>query len=186
MRKGKNYVNWQDRELTITGKLLLIEGLKLYEVDAQRLEQLQYTTYGRPYLDLELDFNISHSGEYVICGLAKGMRLGVDIEERKTVDINSFYKVFTPKELIAIRSSKKTEETFYNYWTIKESVMKAIGKGLSIPPVEIEIDSDQQASYDDQIWYVRNIQIDEHYASHIATDYKYVKLNYHWIDFHRT
>jgi len=186
LAKNKKYLRWQDRKLNVLGKLLLIEGLKLYNLDSGYLEKLKYTKYGKPYfLDLELDFNISHSGEYAICALAKGMRLGVDIEKIKEIDLDSFPEVFTQNEFHNINTSKSKEETFYNYWTIKESIIKAIGKGLSIPLQDIKINTSKQVNYNNDIWYVEGLQIDDQYASHIAIDYKEVKFNYHLIDFYK-
>lgn len=185
LAKRKKYIKWQDRELNIIGKLLLIEGLKLYKFDVESLEKLKYTTYGKPYLDLDLDFNISHSGEYVICALTKGMQLGVDIEQIKTIDFNSFSEIFNENEFIDITTSKEAEKTFYKYWTLKESVVKAIGKGLSIPLKDVKINKlDQACYYKNETWHTQNLEINNLYAAHIATDYKQIKLNYHSVDFY--
>ena len=122
LAKNKKYLRWQDRKLNVLGKLLLIEGLKLYNLDSGYLEKLKYTKYGKPYfLDLELDFNISHSGEYAICALAKGMRLGVDIEKIKEIDLDSFPEVFTQNEFHNINTSKSKEETFITIGQLKKA-----------------------------------------------------------------
>lgn len=180
--KNKSYKNWKDRELNLQGKLLLIEGLKLYDIDLKCLEKLKYNKYGKPYLDLDLDFNISHSGEYVICVLAKGLRLGVDIEKIEGFDLDSITGVFTKNELFHINSYEKKEKIFYDYWTKKESIVKAIGGGLSIALEDIEIYKKKQLSYDNNTWYIQKIQIDNLYSCHIAFNYKHIKLNHYFIN----
>ncbi|WP_233899249.1 4'-phosphopantetheinyl transferase family protein [Tenacibaculum piscium] len=184
LTKNKNYKRWKDRELNLLGKLLLIEGLKLYDIELKCLKKLKYNKYGKPYLDLDLDFNISHSGEYVLCALSRGLRLGIDIEKIEKLDLNSITGVFTKNELFHINSSEKKEKTFYDYWTSKESVVKAIGRGLSIPLEDIEVYKNQQLSYDNDTWYIQKVQIDNLYSSHIAFNYKQIKLNYYFIDFY--
>lgn len=184
LTKNKKYINWKDRELNLLGKLLLIEGLKLYDIDLKCLDELKYNKYGKPYLGLDLDFNISHSGEYAICALAKGLRLGVDIEKIEKFDLNSITEVFTKNELFHINCSEKKEKTFYDYWTIKESVVKATGKGLYIPLKDIEVYKNSQLSCDQDIWYVQKVQIDNMYSCHIAANYEHVKLNSYSINFY--
>ncbi|WP_322020474.1 4'-phosphopantetheinyl transferase family protein [Clostridium butyricum] len=46
--------------------------------------QFKRTNYGKPYLDntLNFHFNISHSGDYVVCAIDKNI-IGIDIEEKK-------------------------------------------------------------------------------------------------------
>ncbi|KUJ59138.1 hypothetical protein AR687_24660 [Flavobacteriaceae bacterium CRH] len=187
LTKNKSYKNWIDRELNLLGKLLLIEGLKLYDIDSKCLNKLKYNKYGKPYLelDLELDFNISHSGKYVICALAKDLRLGIDIEKIEELNVDSITGVLTKKELFHINSCKKKEKIFYDYWTKKESVVKAIGIGLSIPMEEIEIHKIQQLTYDNNTWYIQKVQIDNLYSCHIAFNCNHVKLNHFPIDFYK-
>lgn len=181
--KNENYKRWKDRDLNLLGKLLLIEGLKLYGIESKCLKDLQYNTYGKPYLNLDIDFNISHSGDYAICGLAKGLKLGVDIEKIERFDMNSITGVFTKNESFFINSSEKKEKTFYDYWTIKESVVKAMGRGLSIPLEDIEVNKNLQVSYNNDTWYIQKVHIDHLYSCHIASNDNLIKLNYHSIDF---
>ncbi|MPQ34060.1 4'-phosphopantetheinyl transferase superfamily protein [Clostridium estertheticum] len=93
-------------------------------------------TFGKPYLIgyPNFHFNISHSGEWVICGIGCN-KLGVDIEkiiEKKDLITKS---IFTNNEYYdLIKTCEKDRFAyFYDLWTLKESYTKCIGKGLSIP-----------------------------------------------------
>ncbi|MFJ7914873.1 MULTISPECIES: 4'-phosphopantetheinyl transferase family protein [unclassified Lysinibacillus] len=93
-------------------------------------------TYGKPYVkNLPYAFfNISHSGNYVLCGISN-MEIGVDIEKQKILDLNLAQHIFAPEEyedLIAL-SDRNQLNYFYKLWTLKEAYIKYCGVGLSLP-----------------------------------------------------
>jgi len=183
--RNKRYVRWQDKTANILGKFLLIEWLSSNHYDPNILKEIESTKYGRPYLPLDIDFNISHSGDYVICAVSKDLKLGVDIEEVKNIDINSFKSVFTKDEYRLILESSDRISAFYKLWTIKESVIKAEGKGLSIPLKEIMILPDgYTSSIDDNKWFLKELNLDGNYLSYLAIASPFIKINYKKIEFH--
>lgn len=98
---------------------------------------LQFATnkYGKPYLSNSphFNYNLSHSGQLVLCGISSNS-IGVDIEQIKEVNIEIAKNFFSTKEYNMILSSNSDKQTeFYAYWTLKESYIKHIGRGLSIP-----------------------------------------------------
>ena len=134
--KVGRYMRWQDAHSSLIGKLLLIEGLKKYGYDHTRLQDIRYSKYDRPYLD-DLEFNISHSGQYVLCALSNNAKIGVDVEEVRPIDFNDFDRQFTKAEWDVIHSFADPLHGFYNMWTKKEAIVKADGKGLNIPLEDI-------------------------------------------------
>jgi 4'-phosphopantetheinyl transferase len=143
-----SYHRWQDRHAGLFGKLLLSQGLTLYGYSADSLNHLSYTEFGRPYLDnSSIDFNISHSGDYVVCAITAQGRIGIDIEKIKPIDLSGFERYMTSSEWKSIRESAEPYHTFYSYWTKKESAMKAYGFGLSVPLDKILIDNDKAVFY---------------------------------------
>ncbi|MBU3198547.1 4'-phosphopantetheinyl transferase superfamily protein [Clostridium estertheticum] len=92
--------------------------------------------YGKPYLKdvKEFNFNISHSGNWVVCVVDK-KEVGIDIEQIKPIEIAIAKKNFTTEEYERIIGQKDylRISMFYNLWTLKESFIKIIGKGLYIP-----------------------------------------------------
>lgn len=95
---------------------------------------LKNNYYGKPYLEgySDFKFNISHSGEYVALVTSK-YEVGIDIEQIKEIGHKSIIdNCFTEEEKKYIYKSNSISR-FYEMWTLKESYIKAIGKGLSIP-----------------------------------------------------
>lgn len=95
--------------------------------------------YGKPYLKLpvkhDLQFNISHSANTALIAVTKTYEIGVDIE-KINADINFLElteEFFSPTEYKQLVNLCPTEQllAFYRLWTLKEAVVKALGKGLS-------------------------------------------------------
>jgi 4'-phosphopantetheinyl transferase len=99
--------------------------------------QFGYNEYGKPFL-LEpsgFHFNMSHSGDWVVCG-TDTKPVGIDVEFIKYVELDIAKRFFSTEEYDDLIHKDKTEEIlkyFYILWTLKESYIKAAGKGLSIP-----------------------------------------------------
>ena len=90
--------------------------------------------YGKPYIEgyNNLFFNISHSEDWVICAISDE-EVGVDIEkiEKAPVEVAEHYFHSREYKLIRSKASEEVDEYFYKMWTLKESYIKWIGKGLS-------------------------------------------------------
>jgi len=85
--------------------------------------------------ELQRHFNISHSGDLVVCALANS-KIGIDIEMiSPTVDYLSIaHAHFSESEASWVASkSVGINERFIALWTIKEAYLKALGIGLAIP-----------------------------------------------------
>jgi 4'-phosphopantetheinyl transferase len=89
---------------------------------------------GKPRAD-GIEFNASHSGCYVAFACSEHA-VGVDIESvGSNMDIAR--NVTTPDEYVDLmdcEDARQREDLFCRMWTAKESYMKAIGKGMGLPP----------------------------------------------------
>ena len=92
--------------------------------------------YGKPYLPdhPEIFFNMSHSGDWVVCGLGD-RNLGIDVERMEKIDLSIADDQFSKEEVSYLSSLRKEEKLsfFYTIWTLKESYTKTDGRGLGIP-----------------------------------------------------
>ena len=88
-----------------------------------------------------IHFNLSHSGAWVLCAVHDGP-VGVDVEEVRPRDPLTAGSVMTPEELRRFRSLPAPAATayFYRLWTLKESLLKAMGTGLGLDPRGIRLD----------------------------------------------
>jgi 4'-phosphopantetheinyl transferase len=131
---------------------------------------LNKTSSGKPYLKEGPEFNISHSGQYVICAISDNGETGIDIEEiQYHADLKEFKSFFNLSEWSEINGSRNFANTFFEYWTKKEAVMKASGKGFSLHPSDIFINGNT-ARAEGKTWNLTAIQIDEGYACQLATE----------------
>jgi 4'-phosphopantetheinyl transferase len=181
--KNSRYVRWQNKHSHLFGKLLLLEAFKKYGFEKNIWDCIVYNSHERPcFLSNEYDFNISHSGNYVICAIGKNIKLGIDIEVNKDIDFKNYQEVMTPNQWNEIKKSNSPVKEFYKYWTIKESIIKADGRGFLIPFDKLEI-KNNTVQYDDKLWFVKKIKINEEYATALATN-RLSKFKIHEINFY--
>lgn len=97
-------------------------------------EPLKRGANGKPRLAAHptLEFNLSHSGEWAVCVLARSP-VGVDIQQLRNEDTRALAaRYFTAAERAWMESLPTTERqtAFFRLWAAKESVLKAQGDGL--------------------------------------------------------
>lgn len=120
--------NDEDRHRSLAATLLLDRLLRkrgLRECDMTYGEN----EHGKPYFEgINICLSISHSGHYAaVC--IDDSEIGIDIESVRDVNMKIAERFFTDDERESIRCS----DDFFRIWTMKESFIKAIGKGLSCP-----------------------------------------------------
>jgi len=168
--KINRYVRWQDRQAGLFGKLLLLKGLTEYGgYSPDCLNSLSYNDFGRPFIDSDIDFNISHSGDYVVCAVADREKVGIDIEKIRPIVLSDFKNYMTYREWEDIAASDRQYDRFYEHWTMKESVIKAEGRGLSIPLTDIRLHQRKAAVYD-TVWFLKELMLDIRYKCYLAAN----------------
>lgn len=161
------YRRWQDRQAVLLGKLLLLEGLKYYGWEPDSLFQLRKNEYGRPSILGFHDFSISHSANHILCAFQPHARIGADIEHIRPIDFNHFQNYMTHDEWQDIYRAEAPEKVFFRYWAMKESIIKADGRGLSAPwPV---VDRERSIAFlQKDKWHVKEIDLFADMASCLA------------------
>lgn len=105
--------------------------------------------YGKPFLEncekQEIKFNLSHSEDLMVIGIAPGREIGVDIEVHSSkVDWRQIAKGYFCAREIHIIESQESEvaqiSAFYQLWTSKEAYMKACGQGMAVPLHRVEVE----------------------------------------------
>jgi 4'-phosphopantetheinyl transferase len=171
---------WQDKQLSIAGKMLLLRVMK--ELARQStLTDLQYNTYDRPYFDNGPDFNIAHSGSMVICCGTDNGQIGIDIEQVKEIDLADYTNYFTSNEWNKINHYPNKYDSFYDFWTRKEAVLKALGTGFHTPLSSVDV-SGESLTYDDITYYLRPLIINQEYKCHIATTLASANIQFTRVD----
>ncbi|HDX9703232.1 TPA: 4'-phosphopantetheinyl transferase superfamily protein [Bacillus thuringiensis] len=92
--------------------------------------------YGKKAIknDKGIHFSVSYTEEWLLIGLSC-KSLGVDIEKIRSIDYKGISNYFSYDEqsFLEATDSRNGEKEFFRIWTAKESYMKYLGKGLSIP-----------------------------------------------------
>lgn len=114
---------------SLLGRVLLGYALKKdYGIEAF---SLKYGENEKPYLkEHSVFFNISHSGDYVICSLSQS-EIGCDVQTVGEYKEKIAKRYFTDKEKEILDKSENPNEDFTKLWTLKESVLKKTGEGIS-------------------------------------------------------
>ncbi|MDM8569583.1 4'-phosphopantetheinyl transferase superfamily protein, partial [Thiotrichales bacterium HSG1] len=78
-------------------------------------------------------FNLSHTQGLIACAIVLRQDIGIDIENvnRNSANRDIAKRFFSAQEVVDL--SSKPTHSFFDYWTLKESYIKACGMGLSLP-----------------------------------------------------
>lgn len=145
--------------------------------------------YGRPGISslhveaASLRFNLSHTKGLIVLGVCTDHALGVDVEhlDRK-VNLEVADRFFSPKESAELDSLARERQPrrFFEYWTFKESYIKARGMGLSIPldsfsfefPTEKSLSLSVDASQNDTPgrWHFWQLELDGDYLLAVCSE----------------
>jgi 4'-phosphopantetheinyl transferase len=92
-----------------------------------------YSETGKPHVaDSDVDFNVSHSGDWVVLAFGRNRNIGIDVERIKrdmeVLPIASRY--FTPEEAALIENAEDRHTMFFQLWARKEAYVKACGSAL--------------------------------------------------------
>lgn len=133
-QKIKNFRFYNDKIWSLYGEVLLRYGLFLSNYYMLN-QEISYTEYGKPYLkeNYGIHFNISHSGDYVICAISNNP-VGIDIQQHSFIDleiIDLLHEVEKERLLCANLDEELKKFLFFNIWVGKESFIKYSGTGLS-------------------------------------------------------
>lgn len=86
----------------------------------------------------DIPHNFSHSGTLVMCAACVDgphEQVGCDVEKEGKLRLKLAERYFCREEYEAIMAEEKEDkqtELFYRYWVLKESFMKATGKGMAL------------------------------------------------------
>ena len=129
--KAMTYRFLADRKRCVRAYMLLWEGLsRKYGVEDAPV--FDFGPHGKPLLRdyPELHFNLSHSGNAVLCALDR-RPVGADIEMIHRKNLEHLLTVFSDRERASIEQAASPELRFTELWTRKESYLKLSGEGLT-------------------------------------------------------
>jgi|GEM_PF-819052 len=178
LTKMRKFLHHGDQLRYLIGRILIRRLFRMYGHPENASHHLSVSSFGRPLTDLPLDFNLTHSGQFVLCAGSTDCRVGIDTEQCKSIDFADFKSVMTPSQWDVIHTADNPELAFFHYWTMKESVIKADGRGLSRPLHEIEV-VDMQVADEAMQWHLHKIEMYPGYPTYLTTDVPSVNVRLH-------
>ncbi|NQY37194.1 MAG: 4'-phosphopantetheinyl transferase superfamily protein [Alteromonadaceae bacterium] len=145
----------KQKHIFISAKMLVRHVLSLYCLRSPETLTFTHNQYGKPFLlDVKgeispLRFNLSHTRDSIALSVVKNSEIGIDIEANHRDlhrDIEEISKrFFTSIEQEYLANSSLPQQEFLRLWTLKESYIKCLGRGLSIPlnSIEFFLNADQ-------------------------------------------
>lgn len=101
--------------------------------------------YGKPYLSYsgglnrpDIQFSLSHSGEFAALAFSCSAPVGIDIEKLRPFDkaFSLADRFFHPEETARLSELEPEEQhrLFFRLWTLREAFLKGIGTGFYTAP----------------------------------------------------
>ena len=131
-----------DKKQTVVGEMLARRAISKWCGVPEESIVFEIAEHGKPYAkDLNVEFNISHSADMVVCAVDTNP-VGVDIEKIRSVDLNTAKRIFNKDEIRYIFEclpdvedynhylSDAPLQRFFELWTKKEAYGKLLGVGL--------------------------------------------------------
>lgn len=151
--RGARFIPLQVRHRHLVTRALVRRTLSRYADIPPAAWRFVENAHGRPEIDPAcgaggLRFNLSHTDGLIVCLVARELDVGVDVEDtaRRLDDAMAIAaRFFSPREAAALAAVPEPErlDRFFQYWTLKESYIKARGMGLALPLAAFSFDVDR-------------------------------------------
>ncbi|SUM53500.1 4'-phosphopantetheinyl transferase [Staphylococcus epidermidis] len=144
IKRSKKYKFDEDKLRTLLGDIL-VRYIIQQKFNGESSDIVyNFNQYGKPFLknNKEFNFNISHSGNWIVVATTINELIGIDIEKIENIDMSISNKIYSKDEYNLLKKNnvmKNDLDIFYELWTFKESFLKAKGVGLNMPMTSFEI-----------------------------------------------
>jgi 4'-phosphopantetheinyl transferase len=128
--RALRFYQLQDRIRFIATRAALRRLLAERVMSSPEALRIEADSLGKPHLHAHsnIEFSVSHSGNFALIALSTVGEVGVDIEQCHRDVINLETQVFSSVERV---SECWSSRNFIELWVVKESVLKALGLGIS-------------------------------------------------------
>ena len=147
IQRARSYTFQRHSDLFVIRRAILRIILSFYLYIYPRDILITADNKGKPrisYFGSKIQFNLSHANDFAYYIISHGPCVGIDVEHIQTwaLETDLLTLVLHPEEYKFIEkfSFFDKKKLFYQYWSQKEALLKATGKGLSYSPSNIHID----------------------------------------------
>ena len=174
--KADRFFKETDRQASIAARGALRLLLAGYTEMRPAEVGFRYSQNGKPHVaGSDVEFNLSHSDEWVVLAFGRDRRIGVDVEKiRRDLDVRSIAARYFEAEETALMESVSDKHTlFFKLWARKEAYVKARGSTLfrelgsfSVPLSENGLPETGEWGG----WIFRQLEAGSQYAAALVTD----------------
>ncbi|TMM44807.1 4'-phosphopantetheinyl transferase family protein [Colwellia ponticola] len=140
LAKQQRYKFAKDRHDALITRAFIRDLLSYYADIAPQNWQFEKGNKDKPEVvncPLPLRFNISHTKNLIICAVTLDDDIGCDVENigrsnNVSAIAERYFSATETQELFSLPEAQQRNR-FFDYWTLKESYIKAWGLGLAIP-----------------------------------------------------
>lgn len=192
--RAKRFHFENDRKRFVVARGMLRTLLSHYCWCGPDEHRFRYSQYGKPYL-VDNDrprFSVSYSNDKILYGFTQSREIGVDIEHIKPFEnaCEIVEKFFSDDEKIQFRGlpNHMKNRAFYNCWTRKESYVKALGKGLSLPLDEFSVSlipnepacllQTKHNILEKNRWTLKELEVGEKYVAAVTAEGSNLKIQW--------
>lgn len=155
----------------------------------------EYMEHGKPVLAndpryTDITFNVSHSNDFSLIAITLKQVIGIDIEKINPDSdhqqlMTRFFSMVEQSEFQALPETIKAK-AFCACWTRKEAFIKATSDGISygLDNFDVSVDPENQTPEiklhkpSEQIWFARNLPINDDYMACLVSDGGDVNVRY--------
>jgi phosphopantetheinyl transferase len=147
--------------------------------------RMNYTKNGKPYIESELGFSVSHKEHFAIIALTRSGPVGVDLEYKRPITaLMSLCQRFLSQSECDILHNLGQEDRlkqFYEIWVKKEAYTKLIGGQLLKVLTELRKDAEQQKICDG--WFQDVCWFDDNHLYGLACKNPLISSHHYWYAF---
>lgn len=169
--KASRFRREADRESSIAARGALRVLLSGYAGVSAAALDFCYSENGKPHVvDSDVDFNLSHSGDWVVLAFGRNRNIGVDVEKIKwTMDVRAVAaRYFAPDEVDLIVNAADPHTMFFQLWARKEAYVKACGSTLFSELSRFPVPIEERGEKDG--WIFQRLEAGSQYAAAVVTD----------------
>jgi 4'-phosphopantetheinyl transferase len=135
------------------------------------LGPLEKADNGAPLPSNGMHWSLTHKAQYVAAVTAPHP-IGIDIEKDRPVTEGLYRRLADPREWAL--AAETDQSLFFRYWTAKEAVLKAVGKGLTgltyCRIIEILDGTRLELQYAQSVWRVTQVRIAQDHIVAVTTN----------------
>jgi 4'-phosphopantetheinyl transferase len=175
--KADRFRREADRQTSIIARGALRVLLAGYSGTPASEIEFAYSENGKPHVaDSAVEFNVSHSGDWVVLAFGCQRSIGVDIEQiKRSMGVSAIAaRYYSPLEKEWVDKSDDPHKVFFQLWARKEAHVKACGSTLFSELKRFTVPMEDGAEKDG--WFFHYLEAGSKYAASVVTDKPLVSL----------